>query len=111
MDATCKIINNPDISIGELCVIMRGPDLRTRGAIVGKESIKRHLSIGRGIMKMHGLVAIEEGPSAREPIVISEIPYDLNEAMLVTRIAEFVHEKFSTKLTRYATNRMKMPAS
>jgi DNA gyrase subunit A len=55
IDTTCTIINNPDIPIGELCVIMRGPDLPTRGAVVGMESIKRYVSIRRGIMKMHRL--------------------------------------------------------
>ncbi|MDR3273919.1 MAG: DNA gyrase subunit A [Puniceicoccales bacterium] len=93
IDATCKIIDNPDVSIGELCAIIRGPDFPTGGVVVGTESIKRYLSTGRSIIKMRGVVAIEEGPNGKEQIVIGEIPYAVNRAVLVTRIAELIHEK------------------
>jgi Fe-S-cluster-containing hydrogenase component 2 len=57
IDATCKIIDNPDVSIGELCA--------TGGVVVGTKSIKRYLSAGRGIIKNRGVVTIEEGQMAQ----------------------------------------------
>ncbi|MDR0595241.1 MAG: DNA gyrase subunit A [Puniceicoccales bacterium] len=93
IDATCKIIDNPEVSLEELCEIIRGPDFPTGGIVVGTESIKRYLSTGRGIVKMRGVVAIEEGSNDREQIVITEIPYAVNRAVLVTSIAELIHEK------------------
>ncbi|MDR0715359.1 MAG: DNA gyrase subunit A [Puniceicoccales bacterium] len=93
IDATCKIIDNPEVSLEELCGIVRGPDFPTGGIVVGTESIKRYLSTGRSIVKMRGVVAIEEGPNDREQIVITEIPYAVNRAALVTSIAELIHEK------------------
>ncbi|MDR0679967.1 MAG: DNA gyrase subunit A [Puniceicoccales bacterium] len=93
IDATCKIIDDPEVSLEELCGIIRGPDFPTGGIVVGTESIKRYLSTGRGIVKMRGVVTIEEGPNDREQIVITKIPYAVNRAVLVTSIAELIHEK------------------
>ncbi|MDR1255553.1 MAG: DNA gyrase subunit A [Puniceicoccales bacterium] len=93
IDATCKIIDNPEISLDELCEIIGGPDFPTGGVVVGPDSIKRYLATGRGIIKVRGIVTIEEGTGGREQIVITQVPYAINRAMLVTRIAELVHEK------------------
>ncbi len=93
IDAACQIIDNPEISVNELCSIIRGPDFPTGGIVIGTENIKRYLSTGRGIIKVRGVVNIETTENGREQIIITEIPYAVNRAMLVSRIAELVHEK------------------
>ncbi|MDR2435783.1 MAG: DNA gyrase subunit A [Puniceicoccales bacterium] len=93
IDATCKIIDDPEISLEELCAVIRGPDFPTGGIVVGIESIRRYLATGRGIVKVRGVVSIEEGQGGKEQIIISEIPYAVNRAALVTHIAELIHEK------------------
>lgn len=93
IDAACKVIDCPDISVDELCTIIRGPDFPTGGVVVGTASIKRYLSTGRGIIRVRGVLSVEENENEKVKIVITEIPYGVNRAMLVTRIAELIHEK------------------
>jgi DNA gyrase subunit A len=93
IDAACKIIDNPDISLEEICEVIQGPDFPTGGIAVGRESIRRYLSTGRSIVKVRGIMTIEEGVNGKEQIVITEMPYAVNRAMLVTRIAELIHGK------------------
>ena len=93
MDATCAIIDRPDIPVDELCRIVQGPDFPTGGVISGREGILSYLRTGKGIVRIRGKAHTEELKGGMEQIVITEIPYNVNRATLVTRIAELVSEK------------------
>ena len=93
IDATCAIIERPSITIDELIEILPGPDFPTGGTIGGRSGIDSYMKTGRGIVRMRGRVSMEETGQGREQIVITEIPYNVNRATLVTRIADLVSEK------------------
>jgi DNA gyrase subunit A len=93
IEAACAIIDKPTTSVDELCVIIRGPDFPTGGTIAGREGIESYLRTGKGIVRMRGKAHTEEMKNGGEMIVITEIPYNVNRATLVTRIAELVGEK------------------
>ncbi len=93
IDATCAIIDNPRISVDDLCGIIQGPDFPTGGVISGREGILSYLKTGKGIVRTRGKAHTEELKGGMEQIVITEIPYNVNRATLVTRIAELVGEK------------------
>jgi DNA gyrase subunit A len=93
IDATCAIIDNPAISVDEICNIITGPDFPSGGVIAGREGILSYLKTGRGIVRIKGKAHTEEMKGGSEQIVITEIPYNVNRATLVTRIAELVGEK------------------
>ncbi|HPG18295.1 MAG TPA: DNA topoisomerase 4 subunit A, partial [Opitutaceae bacterium] len=93
IDATTAIIDNPAISLDELCQIVRGPDFPTGGTIAGRAGIESYLRTGRGIVRTRGKAHTEETKTGMEQIVITEIPYGVNRARLVTHIAELVTEK------------------
>jgi DNA gyrase subunit A len=82
-----------DVTIDDLMKIVKGPDFPTAGFIVGKEGIKSAFKTGRGIIKMRAKVEVEEGKRDKEMIVISEIPYQVNKAKLVEKVAMLVREK------------------
>jgi len=92
IDAACAIIDRPTISIDELCGIIQGPDFPTGGVIAGREGIESYLRTGKGIVRIRGR-AITEETKTGEQIIITEIPYNVNRARLVTRIAELVTDK------------------
>lgn len=93
IDATCAIIDDPNISIDKLINIIPGPDFPTGGSITGREGIIQYLKTGRGIVRIRGTAHSEEIKGGKEQIVITEIPYNVNRATLVTRIAELVTDK------------------
>lgn len=93
IDAACAIIDNPRISVDELCTIVKGPDYPTGGIITGREGILSYLKTGKGIVRTRGKAHTEELKGGMEQIVITEIPYNVNRNTLVTRIAELVGEK------------------
>ncbi|MEO7598009.1 MAG: DNA gyrase subunit A [Opitutus sp.] len=93
IEATFAIIDNPRISVDELCNIIRGPDFPTGGVIAGRDGILSYLKTGKGIVRTRGKAHTEEMKGGMEQIVITEIPYNVNRATLVTRIAELVGEK------------------
>lgn len=93
VDATCAIIENPNISIDELIQKIPGPDFPTGGSIAGTAGIESYMRTGRGIVRVRGTAVFEEGKNGREQIIITEIPYNVNRATLVTRIAELVQTK------------------
>ncbi|MDR1413830.1 MAG: DNA gyrase subunit A [Puniceicoccales bacterium] len=93
IDAACKIIDEPGVAVEDLCDIVHGPDFPTAGIAVGIDSIRRYLTTGRGIVKVRGIATVEELPNGREQVLITEIPYAVNRAMLVTKIAELATEK------------------
>jgi DNA gyrase subunit A len=93
IDAACAIIDRPSISVDEICGIVQGPDFPTGGVISGREGILSYLKTGKGIVRTRGKAHTEELKGGMEQIVITEIPYNVNRATLVTRIAELVGEK------------------
>ncbi len=93
IDAACALIDSPSVSVDALCGIVRGPDFPTGGVIAGREGIDSYLRTGKGIVRIRGRAHTEEMKHGGEQIVITEIPYNVNRANLVTRIAELVGEK------------------
>ncbi len=86
-------IEKKECTIDDLMKIIKGPDFPTGAFILGKEGIKSAYKTGRGIVRMRAKVEIEEGKRDKELIVISEIPYQVNKARLVEKIATLVREK------------------
>ncbi|MGH9821282.1 MAG: DNA gyrase subunit A, partial [Pyrinomonadaceae bacterium] len=96
LDATIELIKNPEITVGELIRIVPGPDFPTAGFIYGREEIRRAYETGRGIIQMRARAVVDEigrGDRVRDAVVITEIPYQVNKARLIEKIAELVHEK------------------
>ncbi|WP_415909818.1 DNA gyrase subunit A [Oleiharenicola sp. Vm1] len=93
IDATCVVIDRPNVSVEELVTYIPGPDFPTGGYINGRAGIKSYLTTGKGIVRMRGKAHTEEIKGGGEQIVITEIPYNVNRASLVLRIAELVREK------------------
>ena len=93
IDATVHLIDNPECSVDELMDYIKGPDFPTSAIIMGKESIAEAYRTGRGKVKVRSRAVIEELPKGRQQIVVTEIPYQVNKARLVERIAELVKEK------------------
>jgi DNA gyrase subunit A len=93
IDACVALIDNPSLSIDELINIIPGPDFPTGGIILGRQGIRSAYHLGRGSIVMRGKVTIDTIRKDREAIIVSEIPYQLNKATMVERIAELVREK------------------
>jgi DNA gyrase subunit A len=93
IDACVALIDNPGLSIDELIVIIPGPDFPTGGIILGRAGIRAAYETGRGSIVMRGKVEIETLRGEREAIIVSEIPYQVNKATMVERIAELWREK------------------
>src|SRR6188472_3853320 len=99
IDGICAQIDDPDISLEDLMKHVKGPDFPTGCAICGISGIKQYLETGRGSMKVRGKAGVEEIKGGREQIVITEIPYNVNRATLVERIASLVNEKILTDIS------------
>jgi DNA gyrase subunit A len=99
IDGICEQIDDPDITLEELMKHVKGPDFPTGCAICGISGIKQYLETGRGSMKVRGKAGVEELKGGREQIVITEIPYNVNRATLVERIASLVNEKILTDIS------------
>ncbi|MCC6723661.1 MAG: DNA gyrase subunit A [Saprospiraceae bacterium] len=93
VDGVIATIDKPEISIEELCAFIKGPDFPTGGIIHGYSGIKEGMETGRGRVVLRGRANIETAANGRETIIISEIPYQVNKAMLVAKIAELANEK------------------
>ena len=93
IDGVCAQIDDPDIDLEGLMKFVKGPDFPTGCAICGLAGVKQYLGGGRGSMKVRGKAGVEEIKGGKEQIVITEIPYGVNRATLVERIAELVNEK------------------
>jgi DNA gyrase subunit A len=96
LDATIVLLRKPHTSIEDLTKIVTGPDFPTGGFIYGGEELKRSYTTGRGVIQMRaraGIDRIGRGTSERDAIVITEIPFQVNKARLIERIAELVNEK------------------
>ncbi|HEY8558757.1 MAG TPA: DNA gyrase subunit A [Pyrinomonadaceae bacterium] len=96
LDATIALLKKPEITTDELIKIVPGPDFPTGGFIYGREEIHRAYREGRGIVQMRARAAIDRigrGERERDAVVVTEIPYQVNKAKLIEKIAELVHEK------------------
>ncbi len=93
LNACCAYIDNPEITIDDLISIVPGPDFPTGGLILGYGGAKSAYYTGRGSVMMRAKATIEELYKDREAIIVHEIPYQINKAALITRIAELVKEK------------------
>ncbi|UFW45536.1 MULTISPECIES: DNA gyrase subunit A [Bradyrhizobium] len=93
IDACVALIENPSLTIDELNNIIPGPDFPTGGIILGRQGIRSAYHLGRGSIVMRGKVTFETVRKEREAIVITEIPYQVNKATMVERIAELYKEK------------------
>jgi DNA gyrase subunit A len=93
IDGVCAQIDDPDITIKGLMKFIKGPDFPTGCMVCGLEVIKEYFTTGRGSIKVRGKVGIEQLKGGKEQIVITEIPYNVNRAVLVERVAELVNEK------------------
>ena len=93
VDGICAQIDDPDITVKGLMKFVKGPDFPTGCMVCGLEVIKEYFTTGRGSIKVRGKVGIEQLKGGREQIVITEIPYNVNRAVLVERVAELVNEK------------------
>jgi DNA gyrase subunit A len=93
VDACLAIIDNPDLPLEDLLEIVPGPDFPTGGEIIGRTGSRQALMTGRGSVIVRGVASVEEIRKDREAIVITELPYQVNKATLVERIADLVREK------------------
>ena len=93
LDACIAFIDNPNVTSDELIELVPGPDFPTGGIIVGRNGIQSAYKLGRGSIMVRGKSHIEEIRKEREAIVITEVPYQVNKARMVERIAECVREK------------------
>jgi DNA gyrase subunit A len=93
IDATIAMIDKPELTLKEAMKFVPGPDFPTGGYIAGREGIEQAYKTGRGSFTMRAKAAIEEASKDRENIVITEIPYQVNKARLIERIADLVSNK------------------
>ncbi|MEE8670170.1 MAG: DNA gyrase subunit A [Heyndrickxia coagulans] len=93
IDAILALSKDPDITIQELMEYIPGPDFPTAGLIVGRSGIRRAYETGRGSITLRARVEIKQRSNGKESIIVTELPYQVNKAKLIERIAELVHEK------------------
>ena len=93
VDACCAYIDNPEITGEELLHYVKGPDFPTGGIIYGYEGVKEAMLTGRGRVMMRAKTDIEHTPSGRQCIVITEIPYMINKAEMIKKIADMINDK------------------
>ena len=93
IDAAIHLIDNEECTVEELMQYIQGPDFPTAAMIMGKENILNAYQTGRGKVKVRSRACIEELPKGKQQIVITEIPYQVNKARLVEKIAELVKDK------------------
>ena len=93
IDATVHLIDNEECTVEDLMKFIKGPDFPTASLIMGKENIYEAYKTGRGKVKVRARAVIEELPKGKQQIVVTEIPYQVNKAKLVEKIAELVKDK------------------
>ncbi len=93
VDATLRLIDDPDATATDLMKIVRGPDFPTAGLIIGREGIRDAYRTGRGSIKMRARTSIEKLPNGKSRIVVTELPYQVNKARLIEKIADLVRDK------------------
>ena len=98
IDGICALIDDPDLSVDRLLGFIKGPDFPTGCTIWGSSGIRQYFETGRGSLKVRGKATIEEARNGREQIVITEIPFNVNRAELIKRIAGLIQEKVITDI-------------
>ena len=93
IDATCMMLDNPDVTTEELMSVLPGPDFPTGGIIMGKKGILDAYETGRGSLTVRAKCSIEERKNGRASIVVSEIPYQVNRKRLLEKLGELVRDK------------------
>lgn len=93
IDACCLYLDNPDVTIEEMMEVCPGPDFPTGGIILGRAGCRSAMLTGRGSVIMRGKTEIEEIRPGRYAVIINEIPYQVNKARMIERMAELVREK------------------
>ncbi|MDO5331230.1 MAG: DNA gyrase subunit A [Bacillota bacterium] len=93
IDGTIKLIDNPELTDEQLIKTIKGPDFPTGATIVGKSGIKEAYLTGQGKVRVRAKTSIEEGSRGTMSIVVTEIPYQVNKAMMIQHIAELVRDK------------------
>ena len=96
VDATIAVVRDPEVDIKDLLNIVKGPDFPTGGFICGREEIRNSYLTGRGILQMRAKASIDRigrGSHERDAVIIYEIPFQVNKARLIERIAELANEK------------------
>ena len=93
IDATCLMLDNPDCTVDDLLKVMPGPDFPTGGIIMGRKGIREAYETGRGSLTIRSTCRIEEGKNGKKSIVVSEIPYQVNRAKLLEKIADLIRDK------------------
>ena len=99
IDGVCAQIDDPDITIEGLMKFVKGPDFPTGCEILGSTGIKSYFNTGKGAVRVRGKIGVAELKGGREQLIISEIPYNVNRAVLVARIADLVNEKVITDIS------------
>ncbi len=93
IDGVTMLIDNPDASIKELIMVIKGPDFPTGGLIMGRDGIRDAYTTGRGSIKMRARARIETSSAGKTRIIVTEIPYQVNKAKLVESIAALVRDR------------------
>ncbi|HUJ11278.1 MAG TPA: DNA gyrase subunit A [Verrucomicrobiae bacterium] len=93
IDACCALIEEPELEVEKVAKFIKGADFPTGGLICGRQGIKDYLLTGRGSLKIRGRIGVEEVKGGKERLIISEIPYNVNKASLIERIAQLVNDK------------------
>ncbi|MDQ0284911.1 DNA gyrase subunit A [Desulfofundulus luciae] len=93
IDGVIKLIDNPDITIPELMQVIKGPDFPTGGKIMGRQGIREAYQTGRGAIKVRAQATMEKIGGGRNAIIVHELPFMVNKARLIEKIAELVREK------------------
>lgn len=99
IDATVTLIDKPEATLDDLLEFVKGPDFPTGGIIYGRDSIRSALATGKGGVVVRGVVTTEETKKGKHQIIISEIPYALNKASLIEKIADLVKDKKLTGIS------------
>jgi DNA gyrase subunit A len=92
VDATCLMIDNPEASVDEILNVMPGPDFPTGGILFGREGIRAYYESGRGKLQIGAVMGVEENNN-RMSVIVTELPYQVNKATLLMKVAELVREK------------------
>lgn len=93
IDGVIMLIDKPDSEVQEIMTVIKGPDFPTGGKIMGREGIRNAYRTGRGTVKVRAQTMIEKTNSGRNCIIVNEIPYQVNKARLIEKIAELVKDK------------------
>ena len=99
VDATIMMIDNADVTIPELMTAIKGPDFPTAGLILGDEGIRSAYTTGRGVVKMRAKTRVDKMANGKPRIIVSEIPYQVNKARLIEKIADLVRDKVIDGIT------------